>query len=193
MKNKGFFKLRKSWMSGVLGGSLAAFALSLTPAHAATASSAQGMGDVGGMVGVAFANHDIGTNVTWGLTAHYNLLPQINVGLYYNRYTHDTTVLAAGGAKYTTSYNNIAAEANYLFSDELQGLYAGGKLGLAITSKDLANVTDKYNVVFGPAAGYDYMLGNGISAGGQANILWTTGDPFFSDVNLLFVLKYNFT
>jgi hypothetical protein len=168
---------------------LAVLALPLSSAYAVTS---QGSGDVGALVGAAFANHNIGTNVTWGLTAHYNLLPQINVGLYYNRYTHDTTVLEAGGTKFTTSYNNIAAEANYLFTDMLEGAYAGAKLGLAITSQDRPNVTDKYNVVFGPAVGYDYMLGNGLSAGGQLNILWTTGDPFFSDTNLLFVLKYNF-
>jgi hypothetical protein len=169
---------------------LAVVAIPLSSAQAVTS---QGGGDVGGLVGVAFADHDFGTNVTWGLTAHYNLLPELNVGLYYNRYTHDTTVLEAGGTKYTTSFNNIALEANYMASGILEGAYAGAKLGLAITSKDLANATDKYNVVFGPAVGYDYMLGNGISAGGQLNILWTTGTPFFADTNLLFVLKYNFT
>lgn len=166
---------------------LAVLALPLSTAYAVTS---QGTGDVGFLVGPAFANHDIGTNITWGLTAHYNLLPQINVGLYYNRYTHDTTV--PGGTKFTTSLNNIAAEANYLFTDTLEGAYAGAKLGLGITSRDLDNATDEYHVVFGPAIGYDYMLGNGISAGGQLNVLWTTGNPFFSDTNLLFVLKYNF-
>jgi hypothetical protein len=74
----------------------------------------------------------------------------------------------------------------------LEGAYAGAKFGLAITSVDLPNASDRYNVVFGPAIGYDYMIGNGISAGGQFNILWTTGDPVFADTNLLFVLKYNF-
>lgn len=168
---------------------IAVLALPLSSAYAVTS---QGSSDVGVLIGPAFANHDIGTNITWGLTAHYTLMPQLNIGLYYNRYTHDTTVLSAGGTKFTTSYNNIAAEANYLLTDMLEGAYVGAKLGIAITAKDVANVTDKYNVVFGPAIGYDYMLGNNISAGGQLNVLWTTGDPFFSDTNLLFVLKYNF-
>jgi hypothetical protein len=166
-------------------------ALSALPfSNAQAAVSSQGAGDAGILVGAAFANHDIGTHVTWGLTTHYNLLPEINVGLYYNRYSNDTTV--PGGTKFTTSYNNIAAEANYLFKDMLEGAYAGAKFGLAITSVDLPNASDRYNVVFGPAIGYDYMIGNGISAGGQFNILWTTGDPVFADTNLLFVLKYNF-
>jgi len=167
-------------------------AVSALPISSTYAATSQGTGDIGGLVGVAFANHDIGSHVTWGLTTHYNLLPQLNIGLYYNRYSNDTTVLGLGGTKFTTSYNNIAAEANYLFTDNLEGLYAGGKVGLAITSVDLPNASDRYNVVLGPAIGYDYMLGNGISAGGQFNILWTTGDPFFADTNLLFVLKYNF-
>jgi hypothetical protein len=168
-----------------------AFGLFAIPFSNVFATTSQGAYDIGGMIGPAFANHDIGTQITWGLTGHYNVLPQINAGFYFNRYTSDTTVLSAGGTKYTTSYNNIAAEANYLFSDAWEGAYAGAKLGIAITSKDLANVSDKLNVIFGPAIGYDYMLGNGFSAGGQLNILWRTGDPFFSDTNLLFVLKYN--
>lgn len=149
-------------------------------------------GDVGGLLGVTWANHDAGSHITWGLTTHYKILPQVNVGLYYQRFTNDTTILSAGGAQYTTSYNFIAAEANYLFDGTFQGAYLGGKLGWAITSVNLPNVNDKNNLVFGPAAGYDYMLGANVSIGGQFNILWRTGDPFLTDTNLLALLKYNF-
>src|SRR5262245_39266148 len=110
---------------------------SLSQAQEMGGTTGQDFGDVGPLVGVTWANHDAGSHVTWGATAHWFVMPNLNVGLYYQRFTNNTINLAAGGLQFTTSYNFLAAEANYFFNDILPGLYAGGKFGWAITSVNL--------------------------------------------------------
>ena len=146
-----------SHLARVIWGCSLLLIASVAHAQEVSGTSGQDLGDVGALVGVTWANHDAGSHVTWGGTAHWLLMPNLNVGLYYQRFTNNTINLPSGGLSYTTSYNFLAAEANYLF-DFLPGPYGGGKLGWAITSVNIPNINDKNNVVFGPAVGYGCSL-----------------------------------
>lgn len=178
-----------------LGCSILALGYSLiapTAALADTGPSESGA-DVGVLAGVAFANQDIGGHFTWGATAHYKIMPNVNIGAFFSYYSNSVTLTngALSGSSYDQHYTQLAAEANYLF-DMLPGAYLGLKMGIGLQSTSLTDSTTSTHYLIGPDIGYDVPIGSGLSLGGQINVLYETSSPNVTATNLLAVLKYNF-
>jgi hypothetical protein len=167
--------------------SAAMVALSLMTFHSNAHADAHPMGsDIGVLGGLAVADQSIGTHLDMGVTGHVQLLPEMNVGFYYQYYWNNYSNVG------TTHNHTIAGEMNYLFSGPFDGVYAGGKAGLQLTGNSAPMTQSGTDFVFGPTVGYDYPLGSGLSFGGQFNLLFVTSSPVVTDANILAVLKLNF-
>jgi hypothetical protein len=159
-----------------------------TVSHEARADVQVSGTDLGVLGGFAIANQTpySGTHIDLGLTGHAQIAPQVNVGFYYQYYWNNYSNVA-------TSHNHtVAAELNYLFDGNLQGLYAGGKAGFQFTGNSDPNVQSGTDLVLGPSVGYDYPIADGFTLGGQTNVLFVTQNPLVTNWNLLAVLKVNF-
>jgi len=130
---------------------------------------------VGGLAGAAFLNSNYGTNIDLAAEGGKMISDNINVGLRigYNGLSGFT-----GGL--TGSMFNILPHATYSLTSILQGLYAGGKAGVAFRTINNPGVPPTLppssdSTLFlelGPSVGYDYVIGKGVSVGGQINYLF---------------------
>lgn len=169
----------------VLWTAIGLFSLLLTSQAHAGQPTGTDLGVLGGLA-IANQNEFSGTHLDLGATGHALLVPQVNVGFYYQYYWNN---YSQNG---TTHNHTIAGELNYLFPGTFEGVYAGGKVGLQLVGNSAPNTQSSTDLVFGPALGYDYPLEGNFSIGGQANVLFVTQSPVITDWNLLAVLKLNF-
>lgn len=81
-----------------------------------------------------------------------------------------------------------------MFDGFLGGLKAGVKVGMADYSAKatgIASVSES-DLAYGPSVGMDYMLTQSFSLGGQADLLFVTGDHGYSTLYVLASGKYWF-
>jgi hypothetical protein len=184
--------MRKSLGKALIIGCSLAGAGALGPAAHAD-STVPPAADVGLLGGVSFANNGIGGQFAWGATAHTRLMPNVDIGAYFSYYTNSVTLTGGNiaGASYNEHFAQLAGEINYHF-DMVPGLYAGGKLGAGFQSNSLVNSTTSTHFLFGPAVGYDYLVGGGVSVGGQFNLLYETSSPNVTATTFVALVKYNF-
>lgn len=160
---------------------------------------------VGAFVGPSFVNNtdsnssatgvSAGTEVLLGVDATYKLKPFLNTGI---RVGYESLGSATSGAlSISASMVTVLAQANYLFTDLVGGLYAGALIGLGVGSSSETGFPSATSTTFaiGPQVGYDYVLGGDFSVGANFNYLvvaGTTGNPSINGANVLGMLKYWF-
>ena len=75
----------------------------------------------------------------------------------------------------------------------LQGLRFGGRIGLGTAQPSGPGSGDsKSALTVGPVVGYDYMIGNEMSLGASAQLLWTTWSTTETTASAFVVAKYWF-
>ena len=137
--------------------------------------------NVGGLLGLAFINNNNGTQLAVGVEGEYQVVPNLMLGGYF-----DYSPLNALSPN-SASLKIFAAQMNYRFTENLSGLYVGGKLGFANTSFLNASTTD---LTIGPALGYDYPFNPNLTLGGEGNVLFISSNPNTTVINLLATLKF---
>jgi hypothetical protein len=70
----------------------------------------------------------------------------------------------------------------------LHNLKAGVKVGMA--NLDVEGADDESDFTFGPSLGMDHMITEAFSVGGQADLLFVTGDEGYSTLYLFVTGKY---
>lgn len=161
--------------------SLAALALSTlisVPALAAEIPHAW----VGGLLGISVPNYDNTTSRgMFGLTAGAKLGDNLGLGAYYMTSSKDEN-----GGRF--NYDLYGVQLSYHFDGEATGAWFGGRVG---TSKiDVGSSYSPMNI--GAVAGYDYLLTDHLSLGGEINWMSISeSSPLksFSTLNFLGALK----
>lgn len=172
----------------------------VSSAHAASDPSVW----VGGALGMSVPN---ASNTTarplYGITAGAKVGSEFGVGAYYLTSTKDET---SGTVTVPFAYDLYGVEGAYYFEGEAKGVYLGGRLGMSrVSSKNpLSGTTYAINPMhWGLMAGYNYMIGDHFSLGGEAGYMsiasgnTTVGGTAysidaFSTLNFLLTAKFWF-
>jgi len=165
--------------------SLAALALSAlisVPAFAAEIPHAW----VGGLFGLAVPNADnTSTRGMFGLTAGAKLGDNLGVGAYYLTANKDENTIGR------FNYDLYGVQLSYHFDGEATGAWFGGRIG---TSKiDTGATYSPMN--FGVVGGYDYLLIDHVSLGGEINWMSISESAplkSFSTLDFLAAVKFWF-
>lgn len=159
-------KMKSLFRSVLAPGVIAIVAMSTSSAHAADPTAW-----VGGIFGLAVPNADDTTSrAIYGLTGGAKIGSELGVGVYYLTSQKDEDL--TGGVKGKFDFDLYGVELAYHFEGEAKGVYLGGRLG---TSKvrvgtPLGNVsTSPFH--WGLVAGYNHMIGDHFSIGGEANFM----------------------
>jgi hypothetical protein len=146
--------------------------------------------DVGVHLGAGVLSQGGGTNLGYGITAGYRLSPYWGVAASFDRVDRGTVTAAeTGSLEVDAALNFYTVEANY-FLDSLPGLQFGAKAGLGSDRLKINGTsTTSTNFYYGPRVAYDYMLGGGVSVGGEGNVLLGTGSDTKNATQLLGVVK----
>ena len=80
-----------------------------------------------------------------------------------------------------------------MFDGVLGGLNAGIKVGMSSVDLDAPGADDgDPEFTFGPSLGMDYMITSSFSLGGEADLLFVTGDAGYSNLFLFATGKFWF-
>ncbi len=132
---------------------------------------------LGPLLGAGILGNDGGSHLGYGLLAGYRISPYWAAGAFFEHIGRGTiNVTTPTGATTTdASLNVYGGEISY-FVPPAPGLQAGIRAGLGTESTTVNNVDDSStSLYFGPKLSYDYVLGGGISVGGDGSILLGTG------------------
>ncbi len=151
----------------------------------------------GALLGIGVGNNATGTNLAFGINAGHKILPDIGVGGYLSYVGLGTTTVISPltptlNTSYSSSLVTIAAAGDYFLDDALPGLYAGLRGGLGLISTSEPSVSGGTHLTLGPAIGYNYALGSGLTLGGEFNFLSYTTSPLLHIFNLLATVRYWF-
>ncbi len=157
------------------------------PAYAQIETN-QGTGFAGLMVGYADPTNLDGR---FGYGANVGMIfPNGITGLIYvlssngDEQGADVQILHYGvGADYSLSG---------LFTGPLGGLHAGLRLGMATIDTDFPGAESDEQFTYGPALGYDYKFMPSFSLGGEADLLFSSGDNAVTTLYVLATGKYWF-
>lgn len=131
-------------------------------------SHADPRGWVGGLFGLSIPNADNTTSrPIYGITGGAKLGSDFGIGAYYLTSTKEEDVL---GGKTKFDYDLYGIEGAIHFEGEANGVYLGGRVGtskLKVGSGVLQVTTSPMH--YGLVAGYNHMLGDNFSLGGEAN------------------------
>lgn len=155
--------------------------------------AATGDGAVGVQLGWSIPK-DIDGRFGFGLDAGYEVIDNVQVGAYlqYNTGTEGT-----GAAEVAYVYMPFGLKVNYLFTDFVEGLYAGANLGMVRISSnpEATGVATKTNsdLSLGIQLGYDFKVAAEFSVGGTYEYIWINSDPDSGYVqNIFATAKYHF-
>lgn len=158
---------------------LAASVLVSAPALAADIPHAW----VGGLFGLAVPNADHSTTRgMFGVTLGAKLGDNLGLGAYYTSSAKDEDTVGR------FNYDLFGVQLSYHFDGEASGAWFGGRIG---TSKiDVGTTYSPMNI--GAVAGYDYLLTDHLSLGGEVNWMSISeSSPLksFSTLDFLAALK----
>jgi Outer membrane protein beta-barrel domain len=143
-------------------------------AHAAPDSH----GWAGGLLGLTVPDaDDTSSRGIWGLTAGAKLGSEWGIGAYYL-----TSHKNEDFGKF--DFDLYGVQFGYHFEGEANGVFIAGRIG---TSKIEAGGLDESPTNIGVVAGYDYMLGEHFSLGGEASFMNISGDDIESFTLLSFM------
>lgn len=155
--------IRKSLLALVLVGASMFATLSSEVAQAGVDSR----GWVGGLLGITVPDTDgVSSRSIWGLTAGAKLGSEWGVGAYYLNSSKNEDF-----GKY--DLNLYGVQFGYHFEGEANGVFIAGRIG---TSKIEVGGADFSPTNLGVVAGYDYMLGEHFSLGGEASFMTIASD-----------------
>lgn len=139
---------------------------------------------VGGLFGLTVPSYN-GTQARgiYGLTAGAKIGTEFGVGVYYTSSQKRETIG-------DFNFDLYGVQAGYHFEGEANGVFIAGRIG---TSKlSVAGATNVSPMNFGAVVGYDYMLFDHASLGGEASymsIASAAGTEGFTTLNFLASLK----
>ncbi len=133
-------------------------------------------GWVGGLLGLTVPDaNDTSSRGMWGLTAGAKLGSEWGIGAYYLNSSKNEDF-----GKF--DLNLYGVQFGYHFEGEANGVFIAGRIG---TSKIDRNGADLSPTNLGVVAGYDYMLGEHFSLGGEASFMSVGKDNGFDSFTLL--------
>lgn len=132
---------------------------------------------IGPMGGAAFTstNGQTPMSIIYGANAGYVFDFNIGVGVYFTMDSYTLENLLPTVPSVTINRTVIAGEANYYFTGGLKNFYGGLKFGSATLTTSTPNVTIDAVTTFpiGFTVGYQHFFNNNISAGLEANSLFS--------------------
>jgi hypothetical protein len=151
-------------------------------------------GYIGGQFGLTVPSESNTSSRTgYGAVAGGKLGDNFGLGAYFLGSSKTENAQNIGSFK----YNFFGLEANYFFDGSGRGGYVGANVGLSkITETDRSG--NSYNFspfVWGIQAGYDYMLTEFLSLGGEANVMFVSSQNATTNgvtVNLSSFTSINF-
>lgn len=151
-----------------------------TPAHAAEIPHAW----VGGLFGLSVPNADnTSSRGMYGITLGAKLGDNLGLGGYYMSSQKDESIIGK------FNYDLFGVQLSFHFDGDATGAWFGGRIG---TSK-VNTTSGSYSPMnLGAVGGYDYLLAEHISLGGEVNwmsISSASPQAGFSTLNFLAALK----
>ena len=160
----------------------------------------EGATSVGLLGGLGAYNNSLGSNFTFGASAHHLLNPNFSVGLTVTDATLASVSGSVAGIAYSATATIMHLDADFLFHfSDLKGLWAGARVGLgsySVTST-IAGVAlpavSTSSLEYGPAVGYDVMLGTSFSVGADLSYLMASySGTSMSVLQALGAVKFHF-
>lgn len=123
---------------------------------------------VGGLFGLAVPNAtDTTARAMYGITGGAKVGSDFGFGVYYLTSPKDESV---GGVSSKFDFDLYGIEGAVHFEGEAKGVYLGGRLGTSkVTTGASGGTLSTSPFHFGLLAGYNHMLGDRLSLGGEAN------------------------
>jgi hypothetical protein len=143
---------------------------------------------VGALLGASFISST--TQFTLGIEGIHKIMPPWGVGATLTYYNAGTTL--PNNTNYSNRFVTITAQAFYMFAEALEGLRVGAQGGLGIATTDIPGASGSTDFIFGPTAGYDYVVANQFSVGGEGTIYFTTATNGSTLFQVLGAVKYWF-
>lgn len=114
----------------------------------------------------------------FGFTAGAKLSDEYGLGFFYLNSRKDE-VGQNPGVSFGFEYGIYGVEANYYFDGSAAGAHFGARVGTAKVTKGEVTGRDYSSspFVYGLQGGYDHMLGNHFSLGGEFNAMFVQGGP----------------
>lgn len=159
-------------------------------ADAAAPSSGRGTIDLGADAGVGVVSNGGGIELQVGAQGGYKLDPNWGAGLILQYNSLGSSLNPGSGNSVSASQTMLAADGDYYFSDVLDGLRAGLRLGFAWGSTNETGASSNTNFTYGALVSYDYPLGASFTLGGEANFMIVSTTNNFNILNLFAALKY---
>jgi hypothetical protein len=152
---------------------LAAFSgafLTLLAAVSAQASVVERSGWMGGTFGLLVPSAVNTTSRTgFGVQGGAKLGTELGIGAYYVSSTKSESV---NGVATDFNFDLFGAQAGYHFEGEAQGAYFAGRLGLSKVKSGTTNFSPAH---FGVLVGFDRLVGEFFSVGGELSYMVITG------------------
>ncbi len=140
-------------------------------------------------------------NLGYGLSAGLKFHEEYSAGLYFLTSTSEASFGATASLPATVVENRVSfygVEGDYHFLGTLEGLRAGVRVGLSTKAtttspQGVASVSQSdTDFALGPQLGYDFMISEQISVGGEANIFFVLGGDSFNVIHALGTAKFHF-
>jgi hypothetical protein len=131
-------------------------------------AQADATGYIGGMVGLSVPDADHTTSrLGYGVKGGALLGTEFGVSGYYVTSTKEEKF---SGSTFDFGYDMFGIEGSYNFEGEAKGAFFGARLGM--TKVKVGDDVSTSPMHYGLVAGYDHMLGDAFSIGGEAS--WTS-------------------
>ncbi len=167
------------FVNSTLAAIFAVFLLSTSPAQAIDSK-----GWVGGLYGLTVPSYNgTGARGIYGLTAGAKVGTEFGVGVYY---TSSQKRESIGDF----NFDLYGVQAGYHFEGEANGVFIAGRIGTSKIAVNGATNVSPMNV--GAVVGYDYMLGDHLSLGGEISYMSIAASApieSFTTLNFLAALK----
>lgn len=138
---------------------------------------------VGGLLGLSIPNaDDTSARPIYGITGGAKLGSEYGIGAYYLTSQKEEDV---AGAKSSFDVDLYGVEVAYHFEGEAKGVYLGGRLGTSkvrVGASGNTHSTSPFH--WGLVAGYNHMLGENFSLGGEANVMSVASSKYTSTLGL---------
>lgn len=167
-----------------LRSSVLALALVSWMSMAASEARAEPQAWIGGLFGVAIPNaDDTSARTIYGATGGAKLGSELGIGGYYLTSQKEEDVR---GIKSQFDVDLYGVELAYHFEGEAAGAYMGGRLGTSKVRVGPSGQTSSTSPFhWGLVAGYNYMLGERFSLGGEANFMSVSSSTNVDSFSLL--------
>lgn len=153
-------------------------ALALTPV-AFAAADGDAAGWIGATGGMSVPNYSTTANTpfsatsrtSFGITGGAKIGTEYGVGAYYNSSHKDET--GTSGVTLPFNYDLYGVMAGYFFEGEAKGVYLGVMLGMTkvVLGNAQSSSVSTSPMHWGLVAGYDYLLAQHFSLGGELNFV----------------------